>query len=532
MAPRVSRRTALGTMMLGGAAGVLAHSPLVLGTMLRRANGIARNRYAVHTTEGARMLDLYAIAVERMKALPPTDEFSWSFQASIHAMQMEHSSWWFLPWHRAYLWYFEGIVRQTIADALEAGEDFAMPYWPWEDPNFRALPTQMIGDRASPLFDSNRTDTTNGGGSLDIEREINELFGACRFVDGTNGFGGTWTSAATVKGALEKLHDLVHDQVGGLHMGILSDSPWDPVFWLHHCNVDRLWELWLKRGGPRQNPYDDPIWTESLLSPTGKGWFYRADTRGREEVATKDFLTGNQRFDYEYVEYTPPSPLAVLPTPGEDACAQAGTPELSTRPEDGAKVDLVLEHQEVVSVSNPPCQRIHVNPGPLTVEVDLSANGRRTLEKLIAAARGGPTLPVSVRLVVTGIKAAGPPGVTFRVFLNNPDVSAKTSSVAPNYVGTMSALMAASKAKMMGGHHNPKVHVKPEDEEASFDITPIVLTRADQKALDLDRILVTLVPVGAGGKDRPDAEVSVEGAEIRVVRVRPFKAAAPPGGGP
>jgi hypothetical protein len=24
----------------------------------------------------------------------------------------------------------------------------------------------------------------------------------------------------------------------------------DPIFWLHHANVDRLWEVWLQRAGP------------------------------------------------------------------------------------------------------------------------------------------------------------------------------------------------------------------------------------------------------------------------------------------
>lgn len=30
----------------------------------------------------------------------------------------------------------------------------------------------------------------------------------------------------------------------------------DPVFWLHHANIDRLWEVWLRQGGGRTNPTD------------------------------------------------------------------------------------------------------------------------------------------------------------------------------------------------------------------------------------------------------------------------------------
>lgn len=39
-----------------------------------------------------------------------------------------------------------------------------------------------------------------------------------------------------------RLHNLVHNWVGGNMMDMTS--PNDPVFWLHHCNIDRLWADW------------------------------------------------------------------------------------------------------------------------------------------------------------------------------------------------------------------------------------------------------------------------------------------------
>ena len=38
------------------------------------------------------------------------------------------------------------------------------------------------------------------------------------------------------------LHNLVHRWVGGNMVDMTS--PNDPVFWLHHCNIDRLWAEW------------------------------------------------------------------------------------------------------------------------------------------------------------------------------------------------------------------------------------------------------------------------------------------------
>jgi tyrosinase len=33
-----------------------------------------------------------------------------------------------------------------------------------------------------------------------------------------------------------------------------SSSPNDPVFFLNHCNVDRVWEAWMQRNGRRYRP--------------------------------------------------------------------------------------------------------------------------------------------------------------------------------------------------------------------------------------------------------------------------------------
>jgi tyrosinase len=44
---------------------------------------------------------------------------------------------------------------------------------------------------------------------------------------------------------LESLHAGVHNAVGGDMGG--AASPTDPLFWLHHANIDRLWAAWQKK---------------------------------------------------------------------------------------------------------------------------------------------------------------------------------------------------------------------------------------------------------------------------------------------
>ena len=40
----------------------------------------------------------------------------WLGQANIHRDACAHENWWFLPWHRAYLYYFERILREAAND--------------------------------------------------------------------------------------------------------------------------------------------------------------------------------------------------------------------------------------------------------------------------------------------------------------------------------------------------------------------------------------------------------------------------------
>ncbi|KAF4964229.1 hypothetical protein F66182_18085, partial [Fusarium sp. NRRL 66182] len=44
---------------------------------------------------------------------------------------------------------------------------------------------------------------------------------------------------------LESIHDGVHALVGdGGHMTYFSMASFDPIFWIHHCSIDRVFALW------------------------------------------------------------------------------------------------------------------------------------------------------------------------------------------------------------------------------------------------------------------------------------------------
>ena len=65
---------------------------------------------------------------------------------------------------------------------------------------------------------------------------------------------GTYLPSGALQGfnrALDRgLHGNVHGLTGdGQNMGSVPWAARDPVFWMHHCNIDRLWASWNKNGG-------------------------------------------------------------------------------------------------------------------------------------------------------------------------------------------------------------------------------------------------------------------------------------------
>src|SRR5215831_1156938 len=89
--------------------------------------------------------EAYAKAVAAMQERSTTrDATSWGWQASMHGTyqrtprgaawnQCQHASWFFLPWHRMYLYWFEAIVRAEVI-AQGGPDDWALPYWDYTQP--------------------------------------------------------------------------------------------------------------------------------------------------------------------------------------------------------------------------------------------------------------------------------------------------------------------------------------------------------------------------------------------------------------
>jgi len=181
-------------------------------------------------------VELYKKAVALLKA-----SGVWQAQATLHSNFCTHGNWFFLPWHRFYLMYFEEVCRHALRQAGES-DTFSLPYWNWPDTG-RKIPGIFWGD-GNPLFNSSRSmgpndtyaDAACGDGTLDSIRLINNFLD---FGGGRAGAQQEWGGSGQLEGTP---HNTIHAATGG-DMGALA-SPLDPIFWLHHANVDRLWATW------------------------------------------------------------------------------------------------------------------------------------------------------------------------------------------------------------------------------------------------------------------------------------------------
>jgi tyrosinase len=130
----------------------------------------------------------------------------------------------FLPWHRVYVSVMESQLQMYEPNLL-------IPYWDWA--NDHTLPSWVY-------LPAGVTRGPDPNYSLPTQQDINAN------VMSHSDYAGMTISGMDGNGppGLELYHGRVHMWVGGNTMPEVMTSPHDPMFWLHHANVDRLWAQW------------------------------------------------------------------------------------------------------------------------------------------------------------------------------------------------------------------------------------------------------------------------------------------------
>lgn len=245
-----------------------------------------------------------------MAVLPP---------AGPPPVNMAHWNIGFCPWHRQYLRSFETALQNEVAGVT-------LPYWDWAaHPDAEALlftdgflgklnsgpPSDVTGGvLRNPVPAADRPVWWPAGASgwpialpedwgASLERgtvgvswppsesQIEALEQLDMRGTGLHHFWYFWIAleggapGVSLSGPLASLasrtHNTAHNFIGG-HMGG-NFSPNDPIFWLHHANVDRLWHRWQQfqldtNGGTHGDHYppaaDTIPWNGNDL-PSGHG---------------------------------------------------------------------------------------------------------------------------------------------------------------------------------------------------------------------------------------------------------------------
>ena len=122
----------------------------------------------------------------------------------------------------------------------------------------------------------------------------------------------------TTNGSLESLpHNVIHGAIGGVapggnpndwrDFGLMSmpmTAALDPIFWLHHANIDRLWSVWLRDA---QEQHENPDLTTWLDGPADRQFVFPTSNQGERTFRARDVLdTTAAPLDYRYEDETPP----------------------------------------------------------------------------------------------------------------------------------------------------------------------------------------------------------------------------------
>lgn len=426
----------------------------------------------IRSANGRQMLAKYARAVGIMQssAIPPSDSRSWTYQWYIHAVparvdgqpagksreldrifgatgpgrDLAEEVWWtcqahfagsspemFLPWHRMYLAVFENIIRDVLQD-----DDFALPYWDYTKSGQRSIPAEFR-NRTHNLFKHLYVEERKNDGRININAGDPMDRGATQSpfnlsVMQNPEYAGPFGFCESLDGAL---HGNVHTGVGGAeNMGRIPTAARDPAFWVHHCNIDRIWAGWNAAGGRNPN-------TSALFAFAGP-------SQQRIEMDARDVgTTASLGYGYDDLPVPPRAPSV--------SGSVAGTSPAT------------------IAISEPD---IGLGAGPTEVQLDTPPATE------IAASTALAGTNRRLLLVLEGLAARVVPDVLYEAFLNLPR-GANDEQKRKSYVGTFSFFRAGEH----DGHPSGSL---------SFDITETVRTLREARQLG-SRTSVTFIPIGA-----------------------------------
>ena len=385
--------------------------------------------------------DSFIKAVTLMKAnANVNDPKSWSYWTNIHLKYCPHTMPYFFSWHRGYLYYFERQLRAVSGDAK-----LVLPYWDYY---------------TNPTLPSEFTNP-NGGNPLYVERvnaNVRQALSMAPFSSALINF--PRNTANAFEPSFEDMpHNPVHDLIGNWMADL--QSPTDPIFWLHHANVDRLWVAWVSAGGGRKMP----ALTQAYWS--GSHTYSTTLTMPRSSTySTRTTLA----YSYQNESFPTRLPLAQM-TPARVRRAQATPADLIGAPSPMGTFRLAPPRQtsdRTFALGG--ALDVGLDDRSLGVQLPVSAEHAHALARIAtgsAAALPGSTKAYrSIYLVLDDVEineAGKGGGYYYQVFLNIPVADGVKDKTNVVFVGTLGAFKISGAA-----HHGGPVQLRYRIEPAVF----------------------------------------------------------------
>ena len=512
-----------------------------------------RQDFTTFATDAAKLASLRAgvaamMALDNGVADKDLNPMGWKYQAYIHGVpgtvttqatwtddenavweSCQHSTWFFLSWHRMEMYYFERIMRVMSGSAT-----LSIPYWNFGVPAMAAVPP--VGARIPPEFrvvmnnslywparnvaanrpppavatDPDPATPLAGTATTTLAAFMKTAFFSNVLTNGPTTFGGGAKTVGTMhgingpgKGATESIpHDSVHGAVGDGTPTSMSDAGGaglDPIFWPVHVNIDRAWACWQQRNANTEPAAAGNAWLTKQFT------FFDAGGTAAKPAPTKVMLTGADviriaaQLNYMYDDNCAGFQLPAAPAPAPKlrpvltSALREGHEAMSMDSDQGlsatARFDGILESK------------------PVVIKVRIPQPMQARIREL---ARGGVMPAGSVMLTIGGIasdnKSASP---GYAIFAGLPEGS------FPDETGKY----YVSQLTFFGlGHH--RFDDDHPESVLGFDATDVVERLIASGEWSGDEVSVTLVNTAGLYTDRVSAPPALPEWRARFTSVK------------
>lgn len=480
----LSRRQMLASTAVAAGAGMLASRSVYAQNRYKPTPILERKDVSTLLPDDP-IITAYRAGVAAMRALPDDDPLSWQHQATIHNSFCPHRNWFFLSWHRAYLHQFEDIIRKLSGD-----ETFALPYWDWtRNPQ---IPPPFWGDDNPLNHPRSATPTTNMPVEFVGESVIGEIMGITDFELFASIKSTTQFSPAGTSQLEGRPHNVVHGVIGGDMASFMS--PLDPIFWLHHCNVDRIWDSWNEAGNANTSDPDLRDFVYAGTSPDRGGTVHDSQFVDRDGAA-RDYavadMESTEPMGYRY-DRLEPAPETTFVLASRSIAAEAMTRS-------------TVEQQlvQTAAAGAPLAASLAIERS--AAEAVAETGRARAVSRSAMAMAPAPSNIDTAILTVRGLKAPAEPSTAFRVFLNCDYLSVHTPINDPHYVASAAFFLA-------GDHDHGGGDENGHGVDYVFDLTETIdaLRRSGVDiGSDLRPQLIAITEDGSGAELEIDGKLEI-----------------------